>query len=222
MHCVYCGEKISNESNFCKYCGKRVPYNNESNSDENFSHENGETLENIANFMKTIEEANSYFQNENFLQAEIYIKKAIELNKYLPTDISNKEGGLWFFLGMSLMKQFKLSEAEESFNRAKLFGFDLESINEQINILNEIKDKLHKMGIEPESNDDKWHSFIGYMNLPPNEKAFIHELGKIVTKMLQEGMPKEEIALILIQSGTFSTKSGAINFVETAIKNLEA
>jgi hypothetical protein len=37
MYCICCGKEISEDSNYCKYCGKRIAYRGNCNNDSSFS-----------------------------------------------------------------------------------------------------------------------------------------------------------------------------------------
>jgi len=214
MYCYNCGKEINNESRYCKYCG--ITLKTDSGNVGNSIEEETEVIDDVLNI---VDEANAYYKNDNFLQAELLFKKAIELDKKFVNRFS--KGSLWMMLGLSLIKQLKLDEAENAFKVAYDHGCDIDLYEEQMSFINEIKNNLKEDGIEVDENNPKWQKFRAAYFLPPNEKAYVKELSNFIKRNLKSGLPKEAAVELLLQAGGFKNKENAINFVENVIKKMD-
>ena len=219
MKCKSCGKEISDESRFCKYCGISLidnPENVENNTKEKIN-----PSEAMSTVLRIIEEGNSYYKNNNFLQAELSFRKAIEIEKNIPMKMLRKSGSLWLMLGITLLPQLKLNEAEIAFETAKKLGCDKGACDQHLNTLNKLKKDIGKQGIEVDENDPKWQKYKSYYFLPPNEKAFIEEVAKYVETEILEGSSKDFLITGLITSKVFSNRELATEFVENITEGLK-
>jgi len=217
MYCYNCGKEINDKSRYCKYCG--INLITDSSNVGNIVEEKTKKSEVMDDVLNIVDKATSYYKNDNFLQAELLFKQAIEIDKKFVNRFS--KGSLWMMLGLSLIKQLKLDEAEQAFTVAYEYGCDIDMYEEQMSFISKIKNDLKNRGIEVNENNPKWQNFRSAFLLPPNEKAYVHEVEKLIARELKSGMPKEAAVALLLQAEGFKNKENAIRFVEAVIKNLE-